>query len=185
MVLDFIAITLIVIFFIRGYMKGIIVAAFSVLAIILGIICSLKLSERLATYLFEQGYVTSGWAQIVSYIILFTGVVLLVRLIAKAMQSAMEAVMLGWVNKGLGGLFYAFVAIVSWSTLLWLGNEIKFIKPEQKEASRTYEYIAPVAPYIATQTGTFWPMAKDVFADLQLFFENVNEQLPQDVDTAG
>lgn len=185
MVLDFIAITLIIIFFIRGYMKGIIVAAFSVLAIILGIICSLKLSERLATYLFEQGYVTSGWSQIISYIILFTAVLLIVRLIAKAIESAMQAFMLGWVNKGLGGLLYAFIATMAWSTLLWLGNEMQFIKPEQKASSKTYEYIAPLAPAVAEKTGFLWPMAKEVFSDLQLFFENVNELIPEDVDTAG
>lgn len=41
MALDVIGIILIVLFFIRGYMKGLIVALFSVLAILLGIVCVL------------------------------------------------------------------------------------------------------------------------------------------------
>lgn len=185
MVLDIIAITLIIIFFVRGYMKGIIVAAFSVLAIVLGIICALKLSEVLARYLFEQGWVTSGWAQIISYIILFVGVVWGVRMVAKAMESAMQAVMLGWVNKGLGGLFYAFIAIMAWSALLWLGTEMVIVTPEMIATSKTYEYTQPIAPWVADKVGYLWPMAKEVFSDLELFFDNVNEYIPQHVDTTG
>ena len=185
MVLDIIAILLIIIFFIRGYMKGIIVAVFSVLAIVLGIICALKLSELLATWLFEKGFVTTGWAQIISYIILFVGVVWIVRLIAKAIEKSMEAVMLGWVNKALGGLFFAFIAVMAWSTLLWLGNEMKVIAPEQIAKSKTYEYIAPLAPMVADKVGVLWPMAKDVFTDLEDFFKHVNENIPEHVGTAG
>lgn len=79
MALDIIGIILIILFFIRGYMKGIIVAAFSLLAIVLGAICALKLSHLLAEWLFKKGYITSGWGQLISYIILFLVVVVLVR----------------------------------------------------------------------------------------------------------
>jgi len=185
MLLDIVAITLVIIFFIRGYMKGIIVAAFSVLAIVLGIITALKLSELLASYMFEQGWVTSGWAQLISYIVLFIGVVWGVRLLAKAIESAMQAVMLGWVNKGLGGLFYAFIATMAWSALLWLGTEMKIVTPEMIAESKTYEYIQPVAPWVADKVGYLWPMAKKVFSDLELFFNNVNDYIPQHVDTTG
>lgn len=181
MAIDFVIITLVILFFIRGYMKGIILAAFSVLAIVLGIICALKLSERLATFLFEQGYVTNGWAQYISYIILFTGVVLLVRLAAKAIETGLDMAMMGWVNRGFGGLLYAFVAVVACSALLWLSTKMQFIQPETIAASKTYEYVSPVAPWVAGKVGKLWPVAKDVFADLQLFFDNVNTSLPADV----
>lgn len=183
MVLDIISITLIIIFFVRGYSKGIIVAAFSVIAIVLGIICALKLSERLATYLFEEGIVTSGWAQLVSYVILFVGVIWLVRIIAKVIEKALDAAMLGWANKSAGGLLYSFLAVVVVSSLLWLGTEMKFLSADTIEESRTYAYIAPVAPWVAEKVGALWPMAKDVFTDLHEFFDNVNQYLPEHVDT--
>lgn len=183
MVLDIIAISLIVIFFIRGYMKGLVVAAFSVLAIILGVFFALKLSGALATYMLEQGWVTSGWSQIISYVILFVGVVLLVRLIARAIESALKAVMLGWVNKSLGGLLYVAISLVVWSTFLWLGREVGVITPEHISESKTYAYIEPIAPWIADKIGAVVPMVKDVFADLEFFFDSVNEYLPAHVDT--
>lgn len=185
MALDIIAITLIVICFIRGYMKGIIVAAFSVIAVVLGIICALKLSERLATWLLQHNYVTSGWAQFVSYLLLFVGVVLAVRLLAALIEKSMETVMLGWINKSLGGLLYVFVGIVAWSTLLWLGDKMTLVSEQQKEKSKTYTYISPVAPRVAAQVGVLWPMSQKVFYDLEAFFEQVNLALKEDVDTAG
>ena len=183
MIIDILTITLVIAFFIQGYMKGIIVALFSVVAFVLGIICALKLSELLGTYLFEKGIVTSGWSQIVSYLILFIGVVIIVNLLAKAIESTIEALWMGWANKMLGGIFYAFIGLLVWSTMLWLGNEMQLISQKQVDASATYPYAVAVAPWVAAQVGLLWPMSKELFADLEMFFNNINAYL-QHVDTA-
>lgn len=183
MVLDIIGISLVILFFIRGYMKGIIVAAFSVLAILLGVICSLKLSGKLAAYLLEKGFISSGWAPVLSYVVLFIAVILVVNLAAKAIEKSLQAVMLGWVNRMIGGILYAFLAIVLWSSLLWLGNKMQLIKPETRTTSKTYTYLEPVAPWLFGKVGLLWPMAKDVFGDLESFFSDVNQKLPDHVDT--
>ncbi|RYD58755.1 MAG: CvpA family protein [Sphingobacteriales bacterium] len=183
MVLDVIGISLIILFFIRGYIKGFIVAAFSVLAILLGIVISLKLSEKLAMYLLEQDIISSGWAPVLSYVVLFISVILLVNLVAKLIEKSLQAVMLGWANRAIGGLLYTFLAAVLWSSLLWLGNRLNVIKPETIAASKTYTYIEPVAPWFFDKVGVLWPMAKDVFGDLEVFFSDVNQNLSEDVDT--
>lgn len=184
MVLDLIGIILILLFFIRGYMKGFIIAAFSVLAILLGIICALKLSHVLAQYLFNKGIITSGWGQLISYLIMFIAVVLIVRLIAKALETTVKAAMLGWVDKSIGGLLYAFLAAIVWSSLLWIGNQMHLIAPETIAYSKTYSYLAPLAPWVFTHVGALLPFAKNTFSDLQHFFEHVNQKLPDHVGTA-
>ena len=183
MVIDFIGLTLVLIFFIRGYMKGIIVAVFSVIAILLGIICALKLSGWLANWLLDHNLVASGWAQLISYAILFFGVLLLVRLVAKALESIAQLAMLGWINGVIGGMLYGFMALVVWSSLLWIGNQMHFISPETKVYSKTYVYIEPLAPWVFNHIGRLLPFAKDVFGDLALFFGEVNQNLPQHVGT--
>lgn len=183
MALDIIGLTLIVVFFIRGYMKGIIVAAFSVLAILLGVICSLKLSHLLSAWLLEKHIVTSGWVQLVSYLILFVAVVLLVRLAAKAIEKSFEAMLLGWVNKSIGGFLYAFLALVVWSSVLWMMNQLHLISPETIAASKTYEYMEPVAPWVFDKVGAVWPMVKDIFTDLHEYFDNADNHLPEHVGT--
>lgn len=183
MKLDFIGITIIIIFFIQGYRKGMIVAVFSVLSILLGMLCALKLSGLLGTWLLEKGWVTSGWAQVLSYAILFIGVVILVRLLAKAIQSTLNLAMLGWLNGLVGGVLYAFAAAVVWSSLLWIGNQMQMMAPETIAASKTYKYLEPLAPWVYHHIGKLLPFAKDVFSDLHEFFDQVNVVIPKDVDT--
>lgn len=181
MVLDVVGIAIIIVFFIRGYMKGFIIAAFSVLAILLGIICSLKLSHTLADYLLRKGIVTSGWAQVISYIVLFLGVVLLVRTIASAIEASLKLAMLGLVNRLAGGLLYVFLGAVIWSTFLWIFNQLHAITPETLAASKTYKWFSPIAPWVFDHIGKVLPFAKNIFADLQHFFGTVNQQLPDHV----
>lgn len=185
MVLDIIGITLVLIFFIRGYMKGIIVAAFSLLAIVLGIICALKLSHLLAEWFYKNNIITSGWGQLLSYVLLFILVVFIVRLIAKAIQSSFEAMMLGWVNKAIGGLLYAAMAAFAWSSVLWIGDHMHLFTTETIAGSKTYPYFSRIASWVCEQVGKLLPFAKNVFSDLQHFFEHVNQKIPEHVGAAG
>lgn len=178
---DFIGIIIIIFFFIRGYMKGIIVAAFSLISIVLGIIVSLKLSGWLAQWLLEKGLVTSGWAQIISYAILFIAVIIVVRLIAKAFETTLQLAMLGWANGLIGGLLYAYLGAIVWSSVLWISNQMHFISPETIVYSKTYKYFEPIAPWAFEQVGKFLPFAKDTFESLQHFFDHVNKTLPENV----
>jgi len=176
MALDITGIILILLFFIRGYMKGFVVAAFSVLAILLGILCALKLSQTFAAWMLAHGYISSGWAQIISYAILFIGVVLIVRLVAKLIEKALQGMMLGMVNKLIGGLLYAFLGAVLWSSCLWIGARMHLMAPETIAASKTYATLSALAPWFFDQAGKLLPFARDTFDKLDHFFDTVNQQ---------
>lgn len=175
MILDVVGIILIVLFFIRGYLKGIIVAAFSVLAILLGILCALKFSQMLSAWMLEKGYVASGWVQLISYVVLFLGVFLLVRLLARLIQKSAEGMMLGFVNKLIGGLLYAFLGAVLWSSLLWIGGKLHIISPETIAASKTWPWLSQLAPWFFEQAGKVLPFVRDTFSKLEHFFDTVNQ----------
>jgi membrane protein required for colicin V production len=176
MILDVIGIILILLFFIRGYMKGFILAAFSVLAILLGLLCALKLSQTFAAWMLARGYVSSGWVQVVSYVLLFIMVVIVVRLIGKLIEKAVETLMLGLINRLIGGLLYAFLGAVFWSSLLWIGNRMRIITPETIAASHTYPWLSRLAPWFFEQAGRFLPFAKDTFNKLEHFFDSINQK---------
>ncbi len=182
MTLDVVGIILIILFFIRGYMKGFIVAAFSVIAILLGILVALKLSQAFAAWMLANGYVSSPWAQVVSYLVLFIGVVLLVRLVARVIEGAVEGMMLGVINKLMGGILYAFLGAVLWSSLLWIGARAHIISPETIAASKTYGSLSGLAPWFFEQAGKLLPFVKDTFEKLEHFFDSVNGQ-PANVGT--
>lgn len=181
--IDFLGVIIVALAFFQGWRKGIVVAICSLLGIVIGMLAALKLSGAFAAWLMEHGWVTSAWAQIISYILLFLGVLWLVRLLARAIETALKAAMLGIINRMIGGLVYAFIGAFIWSSVLWIGNRAHLIAPETLVSSKTYSYFEPIAPWVFAHIGAVLPFAKDVFADLSHFFDGVNTHLPGHVGT--
>ncbi|RYZ55675.1 MAG: CvpA family protein [Sphingobacteriales bacterium] len=178
MIIDAIFLVCLLIFLVRGYHKGVVVAIFSVLALFLGVLGALKLSGTIAALLFDNGEKGGRWVPLLSYIIVFVLIVWLVRLGARFIQKSMDAVALGWINRLAGGLLYAFLVCVVFSSLLWLCNKTGMLRPETRDASYVYAYIEPLAPKVFAAAGAVLPFAKHVFEDLSGFFDNVNQRLP-------
>ena len=173
MVLDVIGIILIILFFIRGYTKGFIVAVFSVLALLLGAVCALALSHQLSRWLIANKWVSSAWAQGLSYIVLFIGVVMLVKMVAKMLEGAAKTLMLGTINMLIGGILYGLLGTIFWSALLWVGTVTHIIAPETIAASKTYGALSQVAPWVFTKMGDILPFAKGSF----VYFDNLLNSL--------
>ncbi len=181
MILDVIGVALLAMAMLHGFRKGLLVAVFSVLGMLLGIVCALKLSERFAALLEAHGWVKSGWSVMVSYLLLLVGVAWLVRLMGSALSKSAGLLMLGWINKLLGGLLYVLFAATLWSSILWIVNQMHLLSPETLVQSRTYGWFQPIAPWVFEHAGALLPFAKNVFADLEKIFDHLNHQLPQRV----
>ncbi len=176
MSIDLASVVIILLFFVRGYMKGLIVAAFSVIAILLGLLVALKLSQSFASWLLAHDYIASGWAQVASYVILFVGVVILVKFVARIIEKAAEGLLLGQVNKLLGGLLYAFLGAVVWSSILWIGARVHAFSAETILSSKSYSWLSLLAPWFWEQAGKLLPFVQDTFSKLDHFFDTINQQ---------
>ena len=183
MLLDIIGISLLVLFFIRGYRKGIIVALLSVVGLVLGVVVSLKLSGALAGWLHAQDIAGARWALLISYVLLFVGVILLVRLIARLLEGSIKSLMLGPVNGLVGGLLYSLLAAFAWSALLWLAHRVHLLDPDTLAGSVTYSWFAPVAPRVVSLMGSLLPFAEGILAELESLFDDFNKKLPGYVGT--
>jgi len=84
--------------------------------------------------------------------------------------------MLGIVNKIAGGVFYALLGAILWSSLLWLGNNVHVFSPELVAASKTYSWMSRLAPWFFDTAGKLMPFVKDTFTELQHFFDSVNQK---------
>jgi len=182
MALDLIFLAMLVIFMIRGYRKGIVLAVCSLLAIILAVMGALKLSGTVARLLFaDNNGVIAKWAPMVTYLLLFVLIVWGVRLLASFIERSLKIVMLGWANKLSGAIVYGLIVCFVWSTFLWLGNKISLVNPRTKEASVTYSHIEPLAPLLFSGIGKVWPFARSVFNDLSNFYDKLNKDISGDV----
>src|SRR5438477_6968530 len=109
MILDLIFAVLIILAIIKGYQRGLIVGVFSFVAIIIGLAAAIKLSTVVADYIGKTVKISDQWLPLISFAVVFFIVVLLVRLGANAMQKVAETIMLGWVNRVGGIIFYIII----------------------------------------------------------------------------
>lgn len=172
--LDFVTAIVLALGFFRGYRKGLIVALFSFVAVVLGVLVALKLSHLLSAWLMESG-VGGRWAPMVAYVLLFVGVGFLVRRGAKAIEGLTNAVMLGLFNKLAGGVLYALIGAIVWSSLLWLAARIGLVSEETKAASKTYAYLEPLAPAMYEKAGIVLPFARSAFNDLSTTLDSMGK----------
>jgi membrane protein required for colicin V production len=178
MILDIIIAITLIFAIIKGYRTGLIVALFSVIAFIIGLAAALKLSVVVADYIGKAVKISDKWLPIISFAVVFLIVVLLVRLGARFIQKSVEFAMLGWLNKIGGILLYAGLYILIFSILIFYADQLGFIKPETKNESVTYSYIQPWGPKLMDGIGKIIPVFKDMFQDLEDFFDGVSKQVP-------
>jgi membrane protein required for colicin V production len=177
MIIDVIFLILMILSIIKGFRKGFVVAVFSFVGILIGLAAAMKLSTVVAGWLKDGTHISASWLPFLSFIIVMIGVILLVRLGALFIQSAMELIMLGWLNKLSGIILFAALYTTLFSVLLFYTEKIQWIKPDTFQASKTYAFIHPWGPKAIELFGRIIPYFKGMFEELSHFFESVNTQI--------
>jgi len=173
MIIDIATAVLLVSAIIKGLRRGLVVALFSVIAFIVGIAAALKLSVVVTHYLESSSGVSARWLPVLSFMLVFVGVVLLIRLIAGLIDKAVEWSLLGWVNKLGGVLLYVFLYIVVLSVLLFFAVQVNLIGEHTIKNSVTWEWVQPWGPRAINAFGALVPLFKDMFTELEQFFDRV------------
>lgn len=176
--LDIIFAIIIIIACIKGYQKGLIVAVFSMVAFIVGLAAALKLSAAVAGWLGNHANISAKWLPLLSFALVFFAVVLLVRWGAKLVEKTFQMALLGWVNRIGGMLFYVVLYIIIFSIFLFYAEKLQLLKSESFAASQTWPYIQPWGPAVINGFGKLIPVFKDMFTELQTFFEAAANKIP-------
>jgi membrane protein required for colicin V production len=177
MLLDIIFAVIIVFAIIKGYQRGLIVGLFSLIAVIIGLAAAMKLSTLAAGYIGKAVKISDQWLPIISFAVVFLIVVLLIRLGARVIEKTVEVALLGWVNKLGGIILFAAIYIVVFSVLLFYAEQVKLLQPETIQQSVTYSFVQPWGPKAINGFGSIIPVFKDMFGDLESFFDGVAKDM--------
>ncbi|MEK9613171.1 MAG: CvpA family protein [Flavobacteriaceae bacterium] len=112
---------------IKGLIKGFIVEIAGMIALVIGVLGAFKFSSLLGAYLGVFVNWDSRSVQIVSFILLFMGIIFAISLIAKMITKVLQVVALGLLNRLLGGLFGLLKWFVILSVLVLIYEEINQI----------------------------------------------------------
>ncbi|MFM2138026.1 MAG: hypothetical protein RJA57_333 [Bacteroidota bacterium] len=157
----------------RGYQRGLIIGIFSFLAVFIGIAAALRFSAFVAGRIRSTGRVSEEWLPLLSFLLVFLGVIVLVHLGARALERTADAVFMGGFNKVGGMLFYTAITILVFSILLFYAEQMQWLRPETLRSSLTYPYVRPWGPDSVNALGKLIPLFRDMFGALQEFFATI------------
>lgn len=172
MIIDILFIIFLGIGFWWGYTKGIIYSIFSLVAYFLGIIFALKFSYLAASFVKEKISSEPKLTAVISFVLVFVIVVLLVRLVAWALENILQSFSLNMVNQVIGGAIHALVAIYVLCVLVWFINKWGVLSETQKKESHVYSYIDDFAPDVITYSSKIIPAFKNAFHDFEDLLDN-------------
>ncbi|CAN5568898.1 CvpA family protein [soil metagenome] len=175
--IDILYAILIIFAMIKGYRKGFIIALFSIVAFILGLAAALKLSALVANYLSNSITVSTKWLPVISFALVFIGVVILVQLGGKLIEKTFDLVMLGWLNRMAGVLLYAILYTLIFSVFLFYADKMQLFEESTTAASKTYSLIKPLGPEVINGFARLLPIFKNMFTQLEQFFDSVSNKM--------
>jgi membrane protein required for colicin V production len=152
----------------RGIRHGFIISVCSGLAIIVGLAAAIRLSAAVAASV--SPHYSSRWLPVLTFLLIFLGVVIVVRLGARMAEKAMGLVMMGWLNKLAGVVLYAIIYTIILSVVLFYAVQLHLIGPRMLGSSITYPFIRPWGPLVIDEFGKFVPWFKGMFIRLEDFF---------------
>jgi membrane protein required for colicin V production len=176
MIIDIAFIIVMILAVFKGLRKGFILGIFSLLAFIIGLAAALKLSAIVAVHLQKSAAVSSKWLPALSFLIVFIAVVLLVSLGARLIKKTIDIAMLGWLDRIGGMLLYVIIYIIIFSIILFFAEKLFILKPEAIAKSAVYKYVSPWGPKVINNLGNIIPFFKDMFMQLESFFESIAEK---------
>lgn len=136
----------------KGFTKGIILEAATLIALWLAIWGAVKFHDFVTVWMRESLNWTSKYMPVISFALIFIGVLILVFAIAKLLEKIIKAVALGFLNKLAGGIFGILKFGLILSVVIFLLNAIEknysFIPPDIKNKSVLYEPVGKIAPLI-------------------------------------
>ena len=177
MIIDFCYAVLIIIACIKGYSRGLIVAVFSLLAFIVGLAAALKLSAVVAGRMQNSVSVSAQWMPVIAFAVVFIAVLLIARWGASLIDKAVKFVLLGWVNRLGGALLYCALYTLVFSICLFYAEKLQLLHKEMLQSSATYSFIKPWGPRIIGGLGQLIPWFKDMFTDLERFFDSISAKI--------
>lgn len=171
MIIDIIFALFLLFALIHGFKKGIIHSLISLVAIVIGIVAAVRLSELAAFYLDRWFNINSQYLPLISFIAVFAGIYFVFRLLEKMLEGLLKAIHLNFINKLVGAAVWAVIWMMLYSTILFYLNNMEVFNEKTKTDSIVFEKVEPFAPKTIELVGKVIPPVKNVFNTLTVWFD--------------
>jgi len=151
----------------KGFRKGLLAAILTLLGYIVALIIAVSLGDKLARFITKLSGTSGYGITIVSFLILFIGVILIVSQLIFWLNKGLDVVMLGLLNKLGGVIFYvALYSLILMILFYWISFLPLLIK-EHFNHSFLFELLHDKLPRMVSFLGILWPPLKAALADME------------------
>jgi membrane protein required for colicin V production len=172
MMLDIICAIVLVWGFVIGYKKGIIYSVFFFLSLFIGVLLSLKFSQVISQKLSDWFTINPEWLPIIAFVLVFIASVFVIIMLAKMLEGVLKMLMLNFINRIIGALFWIGIGLFLLSTFYWYANQYDLINNQTIDASKTYAYVSLVFPFVIAHIGIVIPPFQDVLKQIEDLIQN-------------
>ena len=141
-------------FFFRGYFRGLVKEAASILALILGFKLAVAYTPVVSPHIAPL-VSNPAFAGPAAFILIFVGVMLACSVLVMALAGVMKLTLIDWANKFFGGIFGLAKGILITSLLLWVWTAL-LSKPDFMNESRLVRVLDRVDEYLVQYIPPDW-----------------------------
>lgn len=132
----------------KGLRKGLLAAILNLLGYFIALALAVSFSNQLTKLLVQLSGISGFWVPIVSFMLIFIGVILIVQRLIALLNKGVEFVMLGWLNKLGGVLFYMALYTLILMIFFYCFSFIPFILNGYLNHSICYKLLHDKMPVI-------------------------------------
>jgi membrane protein required for colicin V production len=121
---------------------------FSIIGWIVGLIAAFRFSDLAAEHLKTLIDVSPRILSVISFLLVFTLVVVLINLGARLVEKTVQLTMLGWLNRFGGVFFYVLLYTLIFSVLIYLAEKSRLLSEETISSSKVYDWVMPIATVV-------------------------------------
>ncbi|MCB0430760.1 MAG: CvpA family protein [Flavobacteriales bacterium] len=136
----------------RGFTKGLLISLATFMALFLGIVAAIRLSDFVAGYLTEWWDIKPDWLNLIAFSCTFLLVVIGVHLFARLLEKMVKWTGLGWANKLTGALFglmkMGFILSLLLMCFQTVNSATKLLDEDLQSQSLLFKPVRAIAPII-------------------------------------
>lgn len=158
--------------FYKGYNAGIIKTVLWIVSVLVAMIVTMRYAGEVTNLLQEITSSDNPFIFLLAFFLTFVLVISIIRWGGSMIEKFLGQVRLNFFNRYIGGIMYALLATILYSSVLGLFDQMTWIKPAAKDHSMTWPLLAAVPK----EAGKAYDGLKPIFGE---FVEETTEMIEE------
>ncbi len=162
--LDILTGTVLVIAILQGYKNGLIRAVVSFMSLFIGLVLAFQFAGFVANQLKAHTKIASNFLPFISFLVVLIAVLFALRWVSAFLQQGAQWLMLGWLNKLLGIVLYAFIYFTMLSAVVYFLQLLGVLEAASMKQTYSYGYLNSWWPTFIGKISLWLPFIKHSIA---------------------